>query len=144
MKKSLEDLCFLAIAGAGLLCLIALLVAVLQVPTAGVVNSSSAPTTGSVAVNFVENHHNAVIASGIFLLVLVPLGAKFLPRLRRRRRLARTEVDATGIRMSPYSVPNDSIFKDSSDSILKPEYRSAYGKAREVSSSSLVGSRKAS
>lgn len=143
MKKSLEDLCLLAIAGAGLLCLIALLVAVLEVPTTGVIASSSAPPSGSVALNFVENHHNAVIASGIFLLLLVPVGWKFLPRWRLRRRVVRTEVDAIGIRMSPYSMPNDSILRDSSDSILKPEYRSGYSKARE-SSSSLVGIRKAS
>lgn len=140
MKKTLEDLLLMAIAGAGILCLIALLVAVSQGPNAtGVANSSGS----GFAVNFVENHANAVIASGVLLLLLIPLGWKFLPRLRLRRRVVRTEVDAIGIRMSPYSMPNDSILRDSSDSILKPEYRSGYAKARE-SSSSLVGSRKAS
>ena len=140
MKKTLEDLLLLVIAGAGMLCVIALFVALSQGPNmTGVANSSGS----GLALNFVENHHNAVIASGVFLLLLVPAVWKFLPRLRLRRRVARTEVDAIGIRMSPYSVPNDSIFKDSSDSILKPEYRSGYGKARE-SSSSLVGIRKAS
>ena len=141
MKKTLEDLLLLVIAGAGILCVIALFVALSQGPNmTGVANSSGS----GLALNFVENHHNAVIASGVFLLLLVPAGWKFLPRLRLRRRVVRTEMDAVGIRMSPYSVPNDSIFKDSSDSILKPEYRAGYAKAREVSSSSLVGSRKAS
>ena len=140
MKKTLEDLLLMAIAGAGILCLIALLVAVSQGPNAtGVANSSGS----GLAVSFVENHANAVIASGVLLLLLAPVGWKFLPRLRLRRRVVRTEVDAIGIRMSPYSMPNDSILRDSSDSILKPEYRSGYSKARE-SSSSLVGIRKAS
>ena len=140
MKKTLEDLLLLVIAVAGILCVIALLVALSQGPNmTGVANSSGS----GLALNFVENHHNAVIASGVFLLLLVPAGWKFLPRLRLRRRVARTEVDAIGIRMSPYSVPNDSVLRDSSDSILKPEYRAGYAKARE-SSSSLVGSRKAS
>ena len=144
MKKTLEELCLLAIAGAVLLCFFALLIAIFQGPNTAGVASSSGSGFGGAAANFVENHHNAVIASAIFLLLLVPVGWKFLPRLRLRRRVLRADVETVGMRMSPYSVPNDSLLMDPNDSILKPEYRSGYAKTRGVSSSSLVGNRKAS
>jgi len=117
MKKTLWDLCLLATAGAAILCMFALLLAVFQVPNTVGINNSFLSQIATTSFNFVENQHNSVIWIGVVLLVVLPLGAKVLPRLHERILRSRSGV------ASAYSAQRGGSILSAKSNVLNPSFR---------------------
>lgn len=91
MKKTFWDVCLLVMAGACILCIFALLLAVFQVPSTVGSDDSLLSRIAALSFELVDKHHNSVIWTAVALLVLIPLGVKVLPRLALRKRIQRYE-----------------------------------------------------
>lgn len=117
MKRAFWDVCLLIMAGAAILCMFALLLAVFQIPNTAGIDNSFVSQIATAAFEFVESQHNAVIWAAVILLVVLPVGAKILPRLHQRNWNLRSEAS----RVHP-ALRGPSILSGKSN-VLNPNFR---------------------